>query len=256
MDRKDDNFQNKRKRKTRNYLNNNDLLEEISKSKYTFCSVKNDNENYKKYDIVLEKKEQLCSAIFFEVLEEKEKLHGKKFQRSSIVIRVMTDEHIPEEYSFEHRGRKNKEKKLNFDPFKHYILNDEGEIEEVLRSHWKGTIEDGEFSMTHGYITENLGKMIILLVDRFAQKSSFRGYSWVEDIKGKATLHLLESVLKFREVKSENPFAYFTTIITNSFRHTLNQEHKNIEIKTKLSQQQNPAFQTYEQQAKQDVSGN
>lgn len=245
-----------RKRKTKNYLNNKDLLNEIEESKYTFCAVKDNDKKYKKYDAVIENKMQLCSALFFEVKKTKEEYHGKEIPRSSIVIRVMTDEHIDDEYSFEQKGKRDKNTKLNFDPFKHYVMNDDGKIEEVVRSHWKGDIENGHFCMDHGFITDKLGKMIMLLVEKIAQKSSYRGYSWLEDIKGKAILHLLESVLKFQETKSSNPFAYFTTITINSFKHSLNIEHRQVDIKTKVSQEKNPGFQTFEQAAENEINDN
>jgi hypothetical protein len=101
----------------------------------------------------------------------------------------------------------------------------------VGKSHWKGDIETGKFSKEHGRITENLGKMFIKLSERYAQRSNWRGYTYNEEMRGQAILQLSQIGLQFDESKSENPFAYYTAAVTNSFTRVLNIEKKNQNIR-------------------------
>jgi hypothetical protein len=140
----------------------------------------------------------------------------------------MTFEHIPLA-----PGRKKTVKstadghdKINFPPFQHWKYNDEGELICVGKSHWKGTVEKGSFSKDHGRITEDLGKMFIKLSERYAQRSNWRGYTYNEEMRGQAILQLSQIGLQFDESKSENPFAYYTAAVTNSFTRVLNIEKK------------------------------
>ena len=148
----------------------------------------------------------------------------------------MTFEHIPLA-----PGRKKTTKttadahdKVNFPPFQHWKFNDNDELVLVGKSHWKGTLAKGHFSKDHGRITENLGKMYIKLSERYAQRSNWRGYTYVEEMKGQAILQLSQIGLQFDESKSENPFAYYTAAVTNSFTRVLNLEKKNQNIRDDL----------------------
>jgi len=121
--------------------------------------------------------------------------------------------------------------KVNFPPFQHWKFNDEDELECVGKSHWRGTIAKGKFSKDHGRITEELGKMFLKLADRYAQRANWRGYTYIEEMKGQAILQLSQIGLQFDESKSENPFAYYTAAVTNSFTRILNIEKKNQNIR-------------------------
>jgi hypothetical protein len=124
--------------------------------------------------------------------------------------------------------------KVNFPPFQHWKYNDDNELVCVGKSHWKGTVENGKFSKDHGRITENLGKMFIKLSERYAQRSNWRGYTYVDEMKGQAILQLSQIGLQFDESKSENPFAYYTAAVTNSFTRILNMEKKSQNIRDDL----------------------
>jgi hypothetical protein len=145
----------------------------------------------------------------------------------------MTFEHIPLA-----PGRKKTTKttadshdKVNFPPFQHWKYDDQGNLECVGKSHWKGGVKTGKFSKDHGRITENLGKMYIKLSERYAQRSNWRGYTYIDEMKGQAILQLSQIGLQFDESKSENPFAYYTAAVTNSFTRILNIEKKNQNIR-------------------------
>lgn len=147
-----------------------------------------------------------------------------------VVVREMTYEHIPQE---ENKTGKLVYPKLKFPPFKHYrYIN--GKWTEVLRSHWEGGFENGYFYQDQGMISSELAEMLMLLVNRIGRKSNFRGYSYLEDMKGSALVHLMDVALKFDESKGNNPFAFFTTIINHSFKGLLNNEKKHRTIRDDL----------------------
>jgi hypothetical protein len=237
------------------YLNNRDLLAEIHKSKCTFSSFT--KPEYSQHDIILTSLDKINIRTAADARRNKAKRLGleafakarisgdKKIKlaectadyttiaRTDVVFRIMTFEHIPLA-----PGRKKTTKttadahdKVNFPPFQHWKYNDAGELECVGKSHWKGPIDTGKFSKDHGRITENLGKMYIKLSERYAQRSNWRGYTYVDEMRGQAILQLSQIGLQFDESKSENPFAYYTAAVTNSFTRVLNIEKKNQNIR-------------------------
>ena len=57
------------------------------------------------------------------------------------------------------------------------------------------------------------------------------GNTYNEEMRGAALVQLSQIGLRFDESKSQNPFAYYTAAITNSFTHVLNSEKKNQNIR-------------------------
>jgi hypothetical protein len=232
------------------YLNNRDLLAEIHKSKCSFSSFT--KPEYSQHDIILsnldkinirsvaEAKRNRAKRIGLEAFAQA-RLNGdkkiklaectpdyKSIPKTDLVFRIMTFEHIPLA-----PGRKKTTKttadshdKVNFPPFQHWKFDEADELVCIGKSHWKGSLEKGKFSKDHGRITENLGKMFLKLGERYAQRSNWRGYTYVEEMKGQAILQLSQIGLQFDESKSENPFAYYTAAVTNSFTRVLNIEKK------------------------------
>ncbi len=121
--------------------------------------------------------------------------------------------------------------RLNFPPFEHYRLDEEKNPQLVGRSHWKGDLKTGEFSKDHGTMTKKLALMFMKLCERYATRSNWRGYTYNEEMRGQALLQLSQIGLQFDESKSQNPFAYYTAAITNSFTRILNIEKKNQNIR-------------------------
>jgi hypothetical protein len=232
------------------YLNNKDLLAEIHKSKNSFSSFT--KPEYSQHDIILTSLDKINIRTVADAKRNQAKRLGilafnaariagdKKIKlaectpdyttikKTDLVFRIMTFDHIPLA-----PGRKKTVKstadghdKINFPPFQHWKYNDEGELICVGKSHWKGTVEKGSFSKDHGRITEDLGKMFIKLSERYAQRSNWRGYTYNEEMRGQAILQLSQIGLQFDESKSENPFAYYTAAVTNSFTRVLNIEKK------------------------------
>ena len=158
----------------------------------------------------------------------------------------MTFEHIPEE-----PGRKKNPKtpadyrvKLNFPPFQHYKFDDGEELVCVGKSHWEGGMENGNFSKTHGKATDNLAMMWMKLCDRYATRGNVRGYTYNDEMRGQAILQLAQIGLQFDESKSDNPFAYYTAAVTNSFVRVINIEKRNQNIRDDILEMNdlNPSY--------------
>lgn len=121
--------------------------------------------------------------------------------------------------------------KVNFPPFQHYKIDDNGSFYCVGKSHWDGDLQTGSFSKDHGNITNKLAKMYIMLCEKYAMKFNWRGYTYNDEMRNSAILQLTYVGLRFNEAKSANPFAYYTAAITNSFCRVLNTEKRNQNIR-------------------------
>jgi type II secretory pathway pseudopilin PulG len=183
---------------------------------------------------------------------------------TDIVFRVMTFEHIPiddvkqakadlkaveeaedEEVTTEYDDDPTLAKgitkyvKVNFPPFFHYCVDEEGVPYLVGKSHWKGTLAKGKFSRDHGAMTNKLAHMFIKLCERYATRSNWRGYTYNDEMRSQALLQLSQIGLQFDESKSQNPFAYYTAAITNSFTRVLNIEKRNQNIRDDILEMNN-----------------
>ena len=145
----------------------------------------------------------------------------------------MTFDHIPLQ-----PGRKKNPKTVadhhtqcNFPPFQHFRLDDDSEPYCVGKSHWEGGLENGSFSKTHGKTTNKLARMYMKLCERYGTRSNWRGYTYNDEMRSQALLQLTQIGLQFDESKSENPFAYYTAAITNSFTRVLNLEKRSQAIR-------------------------
>lgn len=234
-----------------NYLNNKDMLKQIhiSKANYSWFE---DREMHHQHDIILYSTDDISTSVeqarqnradrlqklAWDANEDKKKkqvdflVDPTSFSEEQIVFRVMTFEHIPDE-----PGRKQNPKtiadtkvKLNFPPFKHYTYVD-GVIKEVGYSHHNS---DKEFDLRTGKITATLANMYIKLVERYSQRANWRGYTYIDEMRGQALLQLTQIGLQFNEDKSDNPFAYYTAAVNNSFTRVLNIEKKNQGIRDDL----------------------
>ena len=76
--------------------------------------------------------------------------------------------------------------------------------------------------------------MFLKLCERYATRSNWRGYTYVDEMRSQAILQLTIMGLQFDESKSQNPFAYYTAAITNSFTRILNTEKRSQVIRDDL----------------------
>ena len=190
-----------------------------------------------------------------------------KIPTTDVVFRVMTWEHIPiDEVKQKKADLKAQEEadaidedifeteydepamsvkgpvkyvKVNFPPFQHYKVDEEGNPVCVGKSHWKGGVEKGKFSKDHGSMTAKLAHMFIKLCERYATRSNWRGYTYNDEMRSQALLQLSQIGLQFDEAKSQNPFAYYTAAITNSFTRVLNIEKRNQNIRDDILEMNN-----------------
>jgi hypothetical protein len=124
--------------------------------------------------------------------------------------------------------------RVNFPPFQHFKFNEAGQLICVGKSHWSGDVETGEFDKDRGQITNTLARMYLKLCEKYGTKWNWRGYSYNDEMRGSAVLQLTYVGLRFNEAKSNNPFAYFTAVLNNSFCRVLNSEKRTQSIRDDL----------------------
>ena len=98
--------------------------------------------------------------------------------------------------------------------------------------------------MVHGKATDKLAMMWIKLCERYATRGNVRGYTYNDEMKGQAILQLAQIGLQFDESKSQNPFAYYTAAVTNSFVRVINLEKRNQNIRDDILEMNhmNPSY--------------
>jgi len=243
-----------------NYLNNRDILKEIHLSKNTYCWYRDRNLDHQ-YDIILPGLEKINQRTIAEARRNRadrikretgEVIDPKKIANTDLVFRVTAWGHIPMAPKKVTKAEAKKRRfedileleddpiadlvdepvldqnhvRLNFPPFEHYRIDEEKAPYIVGRSHWRGDLATGEFCRDHGNMTRKLATMFMKLCERYATRSNWRGYTYNEEMRGQALLQLSQIGLQFDESKSQNPFAYYTAAITNSFTRILNIEKK------------------------------
>lgn len=245
-----------------NYLNNRDILKEIHLSKNTYCSYRDPVLDHQ-YDIILPSVDKINQRTIAEARRNRadrikretgEVIDPKKIENTDLVFRVTTWEHIPMAPKKVPKNAPKRKKledildlddaepvlddlveepvldpthvRLNFPPFFHYRIDADKVPYVVGKSHWKGALDTGEYCRDHGNMTRKLAMMFMKLCERYATRSNWRGYTYNEEMRGQALLQLSQIGLQFDESKSQNPFAYYTAAITNSFTRILNIEKK------------------------------
>lgn len=86
-------------------------------------------------------------------------------------------------------------------------------------------------------MTNELVKMLMMLVDRYSKKANWRGYTYIEDMRSEALVSLMNGALKFDPEVGQNPFGYYTQIVHHSFLTTLDKEKKVRRIRDDLLEQ-------------------
>lgn len=137
-------------------------------------------------------------------------------------LEALTDEKLEKEMGLDNMVHI----RLNFPPFQHFKIDNNGSFYCVGKSHWLGDMESGEFSRDRGQITNRLATMYLKLCEKYSLRYNWRGYTYVDEMRGAAILQLTYVGLRFNEAKSQNPFAYYTAAITNSFCRVLNTEKR------------------------------
>jgi len=251
-----------------NYLNNRDILKEIHFSKNTYCWYQDPVLDHQ-FDLILPSLDKINQRTVVEARKNRadrikretgEVIDQKKIPNTDLVFRITCWDHIPKAPKKITKAEAKRKKledifelddvaedpladivdvpvldlnhvRVNFPPFEQYRLDEDKKPYRVGRSHWKGDLVTGEFSKDHGTMTKKLAMMFMKLCERYATRSNWRGYTYNEEMRGQALLQLSQIGLQFDESKSQNPFAYYTAAITNSFTRILNIEKKNQNIR-------------------------
>jgi hypothetical protein len=240
------------------YLNNRDLLAQIHASKNTYCSYVSPEDadydiivpNLKKINVrsIAEAKKARAKRMTQEAWEQAKESGEKKIKladytvsprkidKTDLVFRVMMFDHVPMDDTRKKNPKQTADhhSKVNFPPFQHYRIDNKGRPKCVGKSHWVGGMDNGHFSADHGKMTNQLALMYMKLCERYGTRANWRGYTYNDEMQSQALMQLSQIGLQFDESKSDNPFAYYTAAITNSFTRILNIEKKNQAIRDDL----------------------
>ena len=94
--------------------------------------------------------------------------------------------------------------------------------------------------INEGKASDRLGELWKLHVDRCSTAACFKGYTYLDEMKGKALLYLVQYSRGFKpdkvlaSGKPPNAFKYCTTIIHNAFIQVINKEKQNSILKDTL----------------------
>jgi hypothetical protein len=254
------------KKKPVNYVNNKDLLREIHNSKSSYCYYL--DAEFNDYDLILHDASEIVPQTI-EIAKENRALRLsnqklttaiKEWERSDmtdakpkavdfkidietiidtdVVFRIMTYDHVPlaptrkknPKTTADHHAR------CNFPPYKHYAYVD-NELKEVVRSHWSGGLDNGSFDLEGGRITNKLGAMMLAMCQNYAKRYNWCNYSYNDEMQNTAVVQLVNIGLRFNEDRGQNPFAYYTTVLTNSFTGVLNNEKKSQRMRDDILQE-------------------
>jgi len=240
------------------YLNNRDLLAQIHSSKNTYCSYITPEDA--RFDLIVPNLKKVNASAVAQARKAKAKrltqeaweaakdsglkkiklvdytVSPRKLEKTELVFRVMMFDHVP----LDSERKKNPKQtadhhsKVNFPPFQHYKFDEKDKLVCVGKSHWIGGMDNGYFSCDHGKMTNTLAMMYMKLCERYGTRSNWRGYTYNDEMQSQALMQLSQIGLQFDESKSDNPFAYYTAAITNSFTRILNIEKKNQAIRDDL----------------------
>ena len=240
------------------YLNNRDLLAQIHASKNTYCSYISPEDA--QYDLIVPNLKKVNASAVAQARKAKAKrltqeaweqakeagmkkikladytVSPRKIAKTDLTFRVMMFDHIP----MDDQRKKNPKStadhhaKVNFPPFQHYKFDAKDKLICMGKSHWVGGMDNGHFSADHGKMTNQLAMMYMKLCERYGTRANWRGYTYNDEMQSQALMQLSQIGLQFDESKSDNPFAYYTAAITNSFTRILNIEKKNQAIRDDL----------------------
>ena len=105
-------------------------------------------------------------------------------------------------------------------------------------------------------MTDELAKMLQMLCKRYASRAQFANYTYNEDMQAYAMMMLVRTWKSFNPEKSNNPFAFFTQCVKNSFIQMLNQEKRQRTVRDELlvDKGMNPSYTYQLEHSKSGVS--
>jgi len=100
-----------------------------------------------------------------------------------------------------------------------------------------------------GIMSQELGKMLLLVANKYSSKGNFAGYTWRQDMVSEAIFTCVKYLKNFNPEKSTNAFAYVTQIIKNSFIVYINEQKKHSKIKDMCYK----GYETYKEENTKDM---
>jgi len=130
------------------------------------------------------------------------------------------------------KKKKAKKKAVPKKPRKVNYLNNKDLLAQVISSKEAGQMSD------------RLAHMLQTLCSRYGRRANFANYTYNEDMQAYAMMMLVRTWNSFNPEKSNNPFAFFTQCIKNSFIQFLNQEkrHRVIRDEIMVDKGLNPSY--------------
>ena len=112
-------------------------------------------------------------------------------------------------------------------------------------------------SIAQDKMTDKFAHMLQLLVYRISKKGNFASYTYIDDMCSYAILMLMNTWKKYNPEKSDNPFAYYTQCVSNSFIQVLNQEKRQRTIRDEMMVKNGltPSFAYQEEHAAENTYG-
>ena len=182
-----------------------DMRREIYKSKLTYCSSAKDEHKY--FDIHITHPKDVNNDFIDKVKEIEIEKEDKA------VIRMNDLSLVPEGMlSTNKNGKKEIKVECPIIPFRHYI-HENGELKEVMRALWKGDLDTGEPSHTHGRMTEQLGKYILEIANwHFYTKHQGKDDEYLSF----GIMHLYRKALRYDEIKGGKVLNYYSRLLNTA----------------------------------------
>lgn len=98
----------------------------------------------------------------------------------------------------------------------------------------KDLLAEVVLSKSQEKMSDKLAHMLQTLCARYGKKGNFANYTYNDDMQAYAMMMLVRTWNSFKPEKSNNPFAFFTQCIKNSFIQFLNQERRQRDIRDSL----------------------
>ena len=114
----------------------------------------------------------------------------------------------------------------------HYVNNKE--LLEALIVYRAKVAHAKENDLTKPRITNYLGECFLKIATHLSYKPNFVNYMFRDDMISDGIENCVQYIHNFDPEKSRNPFAYFTQIIHYAFLRRIQQEKKQLDIKTKI----------------------
>lgn len=89
-------------------------------------------------------------------------------------------------------------------------------------------------SRAKGQISSELGRMLMLMVEKISRMPRWKDYSFLDEMRDNAIEMLVSGWFKFDEARSQNPFSYYTSIVQNAFVKVLRERQRASEARREL----------------------